>query len=328
MAAAGLGALYLSGNLLGVGNVEKPSKDIPSALREIKSKGPKEPPPFKSQIDAKLLRDAESRGNEWFAKNFKVQVDMWNLYYLYAFERYKSIAWFSEHPSGEIEKDPEWYSDIARFLIEKQSPTGVWAGQGCGDVPDTAFGVLFLLRSMQKSIIEAKKLGGGLLKGGQGIPKDTTDLFVGRDGKLKDMKREGPGEALLAALENQDDKDFDKKAESLDALPQATVEAMSSKQAAMIRQLVGHRKYEARLAAVKTLGKVRNLDNVPVLIYALTDPMVDIAREANEALLRISRSNDQKYRLSDNPTDSERRALIEKWKAWYRAIRPDADVDL
>jgi len=64
-----------------------------------------------------------------------------------------------------------------------------------------------------------------------------------------------------------------------------------------------------------------------VLIYALSDPVPDVVRAANEALLRISR-NPSLVRLPDNPTDSDRRAVIEKWKAWYQAVRPGAEVDL
>ncbi len=81
------------------------------------------------------------------------------------------------------------------------------------------------------------------------------------------------------------------------------------------------------MRAVRTLGKTRDLDNVPVLIYALSDPVADVAREANEALLHISR-NPSLVRFPDNPTDADRRAVIEKWKAWYQAVRPGAELDL
>lgn len=89
MSAAGLGALYISTNILGIAGFEKPKeKDVPSALKEIKPKDAKpDPNKYKSKLDAKLVREAEARGNGWFAKNFKVQVDNYNMYYLYAFER-------------------------------------------------------------------------------------------------------------------------------------------------------------------------------------------------------------------------------------------------
>ena len=65
------------------------------------------------------------------------------------------------------------------------------------------------------------------------------------------------------------------------------------------------------MAAVRALGKTRDLDNVRVLIYALTDPDREVVRAANEGLLRISRSPSL-VRLPDNPTDEDRRAVDRK----------------
>ena len=39
------------------------------------------------------------------------------------------------------EKDPQWYSDVAEFVKEAE-PDGTWSSN-CGEVPDTAFCVLF-----------------------------------------------------------------------------------------------------------------------------------------------------------------------------------------
>lgn len=191
MTAAGLGSLYICGNLLGMaGKVEKPPKEeeVPSALKEVKPKNAKpDPSKYKSKIDSKLVREAQERGNGWFAANFKVQVENFNFYYLYALERYKSIAEFCDKNE---EKDPQWYSDVAQFLIEKQGQDGTW-NSGCGQVPDTAFGVLFLLRSMKKSIAKAFAFGDGTMIGGRGIPKDTSSLLVDRNGQLKPARWKG-----------------------------------------------------------------------------------------------------------------------------------------
>ncbi|MEN6459083.1 MAG: prenyltransferase/squalene oxidase repeat-containing protein [Thermoguttaceae bacterium] len=327
MAAAGLGALYLCSHMLGMaGQPEKPAKEerIPSALREIKPKNARsDPSKYRSKIDPKLVREAEERGNGWFDANFKVEVAQYNLYYLYALERYKSIA---ELCDKNAEKDPQWYSDVAQFLIEKQSPNGIW-NSGCGEVPDTAFGVLFLLRSMKRSIEKAVAFGEGTMIGGRGFPKDTGDLVVDRHGQAKQRKLLGPADELIDALDDPEGKDFDRSIEQLPELPQDKIESLSAKHAEMIRRLVSNKKWEARLAAVKVLGKTRDLDNVPVLIYALGDPVPDIAKAANDGLLRISR-NPTLVRFPDKLTDSERRAIIEKWKAWYQTIRPGADLDL
>ena len=67
------------------------------------------------------------------------------------------------------------------------------------------------------------------------------------------------------------------------------MKTLTAKYGDKIRQLVGNKSPEARLAAVKALGKTRDLDNVETLIYALTDPDPRVVRAANEGLLRIRR---------------------------------------
>ena len=320
MTAAGLGSLYICSNLLGMaGKVEKPpkEKEVPSALKEVKPKDAKpDPSKYKSKIDPKLVREAEARGNGWFAQNFKVQVGNCNYYYLYALERYKSFAEFCDKNE---EEDPQWYSDVAQFLIAEQSAAGTW-NSGCGEVPDTAFGVLFLLRSTKKSIAGVRTFDGGTMSGDRGFARTDRPLVPGGDkGPQTELARK-----LLQAIDDLDDDEIDKALKGLDELPNDQIEALSAKHAEAIRRLVSNRKWENRLAAVRLLGKVRKLDNVPVLIYALSDPVVEVARAANEALLRISRSPSL-VRFPDNPTDAERRAVIEKWKAWYQTVRPGAE---
>ncbi len=85
-------------------------------------------------------------------------------------------------------------------------------------------------------------------------------------------------------------------------LPSDTIESLSAKHAEQIRRLVGNKSPAARLAAVRALGKTRDLDNADVLIYALTDPEPGVVRAANEALLRISRSPSLVQLPDDSPT--------------------------
>jgi hypothetical protein len=76
---------------------------------------------------------------------------------------------------------------------------------------------------------------------------------------------------------------------------------------------------------VKTLGKVRDLDNVPVLLYALTDPDVRIVRQADTALRFVSRKF-QGVGLPLDPKPADIQAAQKAWKDWYLAIRPDAEL--
>jgi hypothetical protein len=325
MAAAGLGSLYICANLLGITQkVEKRDDDLPPALKEVKPKDgddkDKDKQP-KTRVDAKRVHEAQVRGTRWMRANYKINVDGFTHYYLYALERYMS---FLELLDQKAEKEPKWYSDGARYLIKSQADDGSWKSQS-GVVPDTAFAVLFLLRSTKKSIEKAYSYGDGTLVGGRGLPKDTARVEV-RGGQVVAKPLLGPAESLLKALDGADDKDYDQALDLLAELPAADLESLVAKHGETLRRLVGNKSPEARLAAVRALGKATDLDNVPAFIYALSDPDPEVVRAAHEALLRVGRSPTL-IRLPESFSDEDRRLAIEKWKAWYRAIRPAAEVD-
>jgi hypothetical protein len=72
------------------------------------------------------------------------------------------------------------------------------------------------------------------------------------------------------------------------------------------------------------LGKFREMDNVPLLIYALTDPDVRIVLEADRGLRFISRKFGG-VGLPAQPTQQQVRDAQAAWKAWFLSIRPDAE---
>ena len=65
------------------------------------------------------------------------------------------------------------------------------------------------------------------------------------------------------------------------------------------------------------------MDNVPILIYALTDPDPRIMREAQAGLRLTSRKFDG-LELPANPQKAEVEALVGRWKTWYKSVRPEA----
>ena len=73
------------------------------------------------------------------------------------------------------------------------------------------------------------------------------------------------------------------------------------------------------------LGRSRQLDNVPTLIYALTDPDSQVVTAAIDAWRYISR---QPRGSPGTIIDDElgRKAAIDYWKKWYLTIRPQADL--
>jgi hypothetical protein len=93
---------------------------------------------------------------------------------------------------------------------------------------------------------------------------------------------------------------------------------------ARLRALVSSGAYEARLATVRLLGRVRDLDNAPLLIYALTDPDVRVVMEADRGLRFLSRKFEG-VGLPAEPKPHSIKDAIAAWKEWYRSIRPSAE---
>ena len=123
-----------------------------------------------------------------------------------------------------------------------------------------------------------------MVGGPQDIPRD-----IGGNGHWRPAG-EDPAEALLKALEDKENKDPDQDWPICwHRCPTTSSSALSTKQAAAIRKLVSNKRASIRMAAVQALCRMpRDLDNVPVLIYALSDPDPDIAYEANDGLRRIA----------------------------------------
>ena len=322
MAAAGLGSTYICADLLGlIEPVEQKDDDLPPALKEVKDPQQQQPERPKTRIDPRLIREAVSRGNRWMRANYKIDPPQWTHYYLYALERYWS---FRELAEGNPEEEPMWYNDGVRYLLGNQAQDGHWQSNA-GETADTAFGVLFLLRSTKKSIERSRDFGAGTLVGGRDIPSYTDHVRV-RQGKVVAVPQLKAVEQVLAAIDDPGDPEYSRAIEAMAELPPAEARSLISKHAKKLEELVGGTSAEARLAAVRALAKTRDVDQVPTLIYALTDPDPAVVREARDGLRRISRKLNG-FGLPDGYTEGELREVIEKWKAWYLAIRPDAEFE-
>lgn len=329
MAAAGLGSLYVCADQFGLNQNRAPEagKDVPSALKEVKKKsGGREkqrPSSFDPQHQQRL-REALKLGNEWFAnsKNFSTAPAEWPHYYYYAYERYQS---FREAVEQINDKEPVWYTEIAAHLIKTQSAAGSWHSQA-GEVPDTAFSILFLIRGTKKSIQQA--LGAGTLVGGRGLPTDASKLQM-RAGNVVRKPLSGPADQLLSVMEDPNNPEFLAAIEGLAEVKLEPDDAQLPQQLVRLRKLAGGSSPEARIVALRMLAKTRALDHVPLLIFALNDPHLGVVREARDALRFISRKFDTlgpeipegMYELA--PFEAERRKAIEQWKTWYLSVRPE-----
>ena len=71
---------------------------------------------------------------------------------------------------------PSWYNQVVDQLKQTQAADGGWTDRSKTRPPvSTAFALLFLIRSTQKTIFTMSQ---GSLQGGYGLPKDTTDIRV------------------------------------------------------------------------------------------------------------------------------------------------------
>ena len=107
---------------------------------------------------------------------------------------------------------------------------------------------------------------------------------------------------------------------------QLVVEQVDEKSARRLQQLVRGGEPEVRLLAVRALGRTGNLDYVPSLLYALTDPDRRVVLEARDGLRFISRNFDG-FGPPDDFTEQQRFEAIEAWKKWYLSIRPTAVLE-
>jgi hypothetical protein len=325
MLAAGLGSLYICADLFGMHpKVTKEAtagageEALPSALRPVDesghSGGPKEFHPAKIS-QAKIVATI-TRAHDWMAKNYKIDIGEKRYYYLYGLERYKS---FQESFEGSEDKSPQWYNDGYEFLAKTQNADGSWAGY-CQAECDTAFSILFLLRSTQKSI--HAKLGEGMLLAGRGLPTNLNRAKL-RNGELIVDQVHTKVDELLSLIDDGDDGQLDDLARDPSQL---VVDNVDEKSARRLQQLVRGGVAPVRMLAVRALGRTGNLDYVPSLLYALTDPDRHIVIEARNELRFISRNFDG-IGPPDDFTEQQRFEAIEAWKKWYLSIRPDAVLD-
>jgi hypothetical protein len=327
MLAAGLGSILICADLLDatppvvldhLSMNDEHSGEAPPALRraEPESAGPPRKKMKAKRIHSADLFNAISMANEWMDQNYRVRIGRYTYYYLYATERYQS---FQELLEGTYDEEPDWYNKGYEHLREVQQPGGGWLG-GCGLAPDTSFAVLFLLRSTQKSIHGT--FGEGTLLGGRGLPANVATARM-RGGRIVVEHVKTHVDELLSMLDDPDEALLDELARDPSNL---VVENVDENSARRLRLLVRGGGPEVRLLAVRALGRSGNLDYVPALIYALTDPDRRIVLEARDGLQFMSRRFEG-FGPPDDFTEQQRYEAVNAWKGWYLALRPSASLE-
>ncbi len=324
MLAAGMGSTMILGNVLGLtgpGVSDQPFQEeaAPSALKRVESQASKRMKTLSGTgVDRQRLFAGLARGKAWFDKNFSqksVEALEYYCYLLYSLERYKS---FEELLADDAIGEPVWYQVGFEVLKKKQADDGSWrdnTGKSCA----TAFAVLFLLRSTQKSI--KASLGEGTLVGGRGLQADLSKMKL-RRGRLVIEQKPTEIDALLGMLGSSDNEGLESLLSNKASL---RIGDASPEEARRLQQIVKSGVPGARLLSVQALAQLRDLDYVPTLLYAMTDPDKRVVREARDGLRFVSRRFGG-FGLPDNFTETERFDALDRWKNWYRRVRPEAPL--
>lgn len=323
LTAAGLSALLIGGDMLGMYRskmVENQEEEgiVPLAFRRVIAEAERR----KVTFDKTRIEGSSKRSEAWFAGNPYTRDVNFHYYYVYSKERYES---FLEITKGKQSKSPDWYNDGVKLLQASQASDGSWGGQkddASSFVPPnvaTSFCILFLIRSTQKAIGD---LSEALNQGIGDLPDDVTSITTS-GGKIVNKNATNSIDDALKMLED------DSKVQGEDGLaPDRMLLSADPKQRKeqlnRFVRLLNAKDYKARQIAAKMLGRGDDLDLVPALIYALTDPDPRVPFFAEQSLRIISRQLDS-YHLPkrDKLTDQDKAKASLQWKKWYSSVRPD-----
>lgn len=321
MGVAGTGSLYVVGELLGF---IEPRQDTgkqsnkPNALKQVKKKKAA----ISANVEAARWMAAIKDGDSWVDRNAGVEniyggAATQQCYYMYTMERYWA---FRDLATANPAPEPAWYNRGVDYLRGKVAKDGGWT---TGNTPaiDTAFAVLFLLRSSQKTVQRIVEESGALI-GGKTLPDDLTDLIQDKSGKVISAKETPLVEDILSMLEDPNSRMGSSMDDMADQLELAADPAKRSQQIARLRRMAVSGPFSARLTAVKALSRIRDLDNAPALIYAVTDPDTRVSRAASNALRFLSRKLAGPM-VPEEASIQQKNAAAEVWKQWYLSIRPD-----
>lgn len=319
MVSAAMGSLLICADLVGIlepGAGDEEESGLPQLVKITSDRDKNRPRLPGSTINRKQLLEAVKRGNAWMDKNYEVEIKRYTSYYLYALERYKSLQAILE---ASDDPEPEWYNNGVRYLMKTQDDKGAWE-TGCGRECDTAFSILFLIRSMDTAL---GSLGEGAALAGRGLPSDISKLQV-RGGELVASKAKTEIDALLGPLDDAAMSNLDAVISGDSALVIGEVDEKSIRR---LKQLVRSGEPAARIVAVKALAQTGDFDHVPTLLYALSDDDPRLAIEARDGLRFVSRRFDG-YGLKDKFSREEQLEALDKWVKWFQGVRPDVPIVL
>ncbi len=269
------------------------------------------------QVKLAQIDEAVEKGVGWMTTHFTVtQPTGYPIYFLYGLERGATLAEVKSFGSHD------WYEEGAAHLIATQGQGPSWSDSS-GDVPATAFGMLFLARATSKMVRQSTsrvEIGAGILVGGRGLPDELNSAKLD-DGKIKKQQKKAPLEELLAQLENPQLPLLENtQTEIVEQVVIGKREELIG-QIDRLKKLARHKEPDVRRTALWALGRSDDLRLAPILIEGLKDPDVDVYVEARNALRCLSRQVED-FGAKEEPLDAATRTReLTKWKDWYKSIR-------
>ncbi len=275
-------------------------------------------------FDGQRLANVKQKAKRWMQDNFTFDSrHEWNYYYIYGFERY---AYFREKSEGVLAEHPTWYDLGVDFLRTKQLGDGGFdSSEGVENrVNSTCFAVLFLVRSSQLLMREPNM---GTVIGNKGFTENTR--LANESGAIKsESDVHNLAEIMQLLQEEGGQTNFERINDSIGmALKEFQEKDGKSRgeQMAFLRGMVTDPDGDRRWFAVKILATQQDMDNVPALLFALSDPSVAVAREAHQGLRMTSRKMDA-VPLPPNPTRDDFKTVKKMWEEWYLSVRPGAEL--
>jgi hypothetical protein len=265
------------------------------------------------------ITSAANAGMSWISRNFvptNSTVFGSSPYYgLYGIERIGALA--GRNNLGGV----DWYQVGGQFIVSTQQGGGNWSAAH-GEVPNTAWAVLFLTKSTKKSVerIRIRRLGAGELFGGMGLPKDLSSISEA-GGRLIARPMDGAVEGMLTVLEDPRAMNADSALAGLLARYQTGGPRALAPFRDRFRKLLNDTDPGVRRVAAWALGRIGDLGNVPPLIEALRDPDEVVVNEAKTALQLLGRKIEG-LGPPASPSPEQRETAIKAWKSWYEAVRP------
>jgi hypothetical protein len=332
MIAAGMSAVYITGDWLGIadagGNNPKRKKrqsdnGLPLTVTLARDDTNIDFSEGGESVVVTNLDQCKAKGNAWFNSHhtydlnrMDIMSQRWILYYMYGVERYQA---FYAKANGFDDDEPKWYNDGVDYLEKAVSADGGWKGPIAYENRSiaTSFAMLFLMRNSRATI---KELEDGALTGTEGVPGGKLTLIGGKIVATQDTR---DVEDLMTMANKAETQDWDAFRSTLKDLKLSEDPVERNRQLSGLRMLVDHKQFEARVIAVTQLGKLRDFDCVPNLIYALGDPDIQVREAAHKALRVLSRQFDIPN-PPENAGDEHYERLKRTWKKWYLTIQPDA----